>query len=388
MTTPSDFRPGNQLTLLNSGAEYFPALITAINEARREVHLESYIFEDDHTGRSIASALAQAARRGIAVRLLVDGFGAPAFVDTLMPALTDAGAMVLIYRPDLARFRLRRHRLRRLHRKLVVIDEEIAFVGGINVIDDRNTPHQTPPRYDYAVRITGPLLEPILSAMHRLWEIVVWANFKRRYRITHSAVPKPAARGSQTAAFLIRDNIRHRRDIEEAYLAAIADARKNILIANAYFLPGRRFRRALSDAAQRGVTVQILLQGRVEYRLLHYATQALYGKLLSAGIHIFEYHHSFLHAKVAVIDEQWATVGSSNIDPFSLLLAKEANVVILDNKFAAELRGSLDKAMQEGARQLPQERWTQLPWHARLLRWASYSLVRIAIGISGYGGKH
>ena len=385
---PAEFTPGNRLTLLNSGAEYFPALITAIDEARREVHLESYIFEDDSTGKAVAGALMAAAQRGVTVRILVDGFGAPAFADTLMPALTNAGAMVLIYRPDIARFRLRRHRLRRLHRKLVVIDGKIAFVGGINVIDDLNTPHQTPPRYDYAVRLEGPLLASIQSAMHRLWEIVVWASFKRRYRIAKSTLPKPAPCGTQAAAFLIRDNIRHRRDIEEAYLAAIAGARENIIIANAYFLPGRRFRRALSDATQRGVQVTILLQGRVEYRLLHYATQALYGKLLNAGIRIFEYRQSFLHAKVAVIDEQWATVGSSNIDPFSLLLAKEANLVVLDQTFAAELRQSLGEAMHKGAQELPRESWNQLPWHARLLRWASYNLVRIAIGISGYGGRH
>jgi cardiolipin synthase len=238
------------------------------------------------------------------------------------------------------------------------------------------------------VRVEGPLLKPIQETMYRLWEIIVWANFKRRYRINRPSPTNQHPRGEQTAAFLIRDNIRHRRDIEEAYLAAIAGAHKNILIASAYFLPGRRFRRALSDAAQRGVQVNILLQGRIEYRLFHYATQALYGKLLDDGIRIFEYHRSFLHAKVAVIDEQWATVGSSNIDPFSLLLAREANIVVLDHKFAGELRHSLEQAMQKGARELAQARWQQLPWHARLLRWASYNLVRIALGISGYGDKH
>jgi cardiolipin synthase len=384
----ADFQAGNQLTLLNSGAEYFPALITAINGAQHEVHLESYIFENDITGQAVAGALIAAARRGVSIRVLVDGFGAPDFANKLMPALADAGVMALIYRPDIARFRLRRHRLRRLHRKLVLIDGRIAFVGGINVIDDLNTPHQTPPRYDYAVRVEGPLLRPIQETMHRLWEIIVWANFKRRYRINRPSPTNQYPRGEQTAAFLIRDNIRHRRDIEDAYLAAIAGAHKNILIASAYFLPGRRFRRALSDAAQRGVQVNILLQGRIEYRLFHYATQALYGKLLDDGIRIFEYHRSFLHAKVAVIDEQWATVGSSNIDPFSLLLAREANIVVLDHKFAGELRHSLELAMQEGARELAQARWQQLPWHARLLHWASYNLVRIALGISGYGDKH
>jgi cardiolipin synthase len=195
------------------------------------------------------------------------------------------------------------------------------------------------------------------------------------------------ARGEQAAAFVVRDNILHRRDIEEAYLEAIAAAQQDILLANAYFLPGRRFRRALHDAVKRGVRVVILLQGRIEYRLLHYATQALYGRLLGYGIRIFEYRRSFLHAKVAVIDGHWATVGSSNIDPFSLLLAREANIVVKDPLFANSLRESLEQAMRNGARELPIDSWKRLPWNSRLLRWASYNLVRTLVGIVGYGGK-
>ncbi len=384
---PADFLPGNRLTLLNSGAEYFPELIRAIDGAQHDVHLESYIFEDDATGQAVAAALASAARRGVTVRVLVDGFGAREFAESLQPALLAAGVQAMVYRPDIARFRLRRHRLRRLHRKLAVIDGEIAFVGGINVIDDLNTPYQIPPRYDYAVRVEGPLLAPIQQAQQRLWEIVLWAKLNRRYRLTRRAQTDPGARGEQTAAFVVRDNILHRRDIEEAYLEAIAAAQQDILLANAYFLPGRRFRRALRDAVKRGVRVVILLQGRIEYRLLHYATQALYGRLLGVGIRIFEYRRSFLHAKVAVIDGHWATVGSSNIDPFSLLLAREANIVVKDPLFANSLRESLEQAMRNGARELPIDSWKRLPWHSRLLRWASYNLVRTLVGIVGYGGK-
>ena len=384
----AEFIAGNRLTLLNCGAEFFPALLAAINGAQRDVHLESYIFEDDDTGRSVASALIAAARRGIAVRLLVDGIGSPDFARTLRPALIDAGVMAVVYRPDLARFSLRRHRLRRLHRKLAIIDDEIAFVGGINIVDDLDPQAHLPPRYDYTVRLEGPLLQPIKSAMQRLWEIVIWVHLKRRYRIEKRATSRLLPRGDQLATFVVRDNIRHRRAIEDAYLAAISGARHDILIANAYFLPGRRFRQALRDAAQRGVRVTILLQGRIEYRLLHYATQALYGSLLGAGIRIFEYHHSFLHAKVAVIDQQWATVGSSNIDPFSLLLSREANVIAFDQRFAAQLRASVERRIKEGAHELLPEHWQQLPWHSRLLRWASYNVVRLTIGISGYGGEH
>ena len=385
---PAEFLPGNRLTLLNSGVEFFPALLRAINEARLEVHLESYIFENDDTGRTVAGALMAAARRGLTVRLLVDGFGAPAFSRALLPALSEAGVMAVVYRPDSAPLRLRRHRLRRLHRKLAVIDGAIAFIGGINIIDDRRPADGLPPRYDYAVRIEGPLLMPIQRAMNLLWEIVTWVHLKRRYRMACNAPQRLAsAQGEQEAAFLVRDNIRHRRDIEDAYLEAIAGASRNILIANAYFLPGRRFRRALSDAAKRGVAVTILLQGRIEYRLLHYATQALYGQLLSSGIRLFEYRHSFLHAKVAVIDERWATVGSSNIDPFSLLLNKEANIVVRDARFVDQLRLSLENALREGAEELPLHSWRRLPWPLALLRWASYNVVRLAIGIAGYAGK-
>ena len=382
-----EFHPGNRLRLLNSGAEHFPALLTAIGEAEREVHLETYIFEDDQTGRAVAAALAAAARRGVDVRVLVDGFGAPGFAEQQQPGLLAAGVQVLVYRPEIARFRLRRHRLRRLHRKLALIDGRVAFVGGINVIDDFNSPHRSSPRYDYAVRVEGPLLVPIQRALRRLWEVVLWARLNRRYRLTRLIEASGAARGDQTAAFLVRDNLRHRHDIERAYLDAIGAAREEIVLANAYFLPGRRFRRALRAAAGRGVRVTILLQGLVEYRLLHYATQALYGNLLAAGIRIFEYQRSFLHAKVAVIDRHWATVGSSNIDPFSLLLAREANVVVLDRRFAEELEQSLAAAIRDGARELPADSWQRRPWYSRLLRRASYGLLRIFVGISGYGGK-
>ncbi|MBA3902184.1 MAG: cardiolipin synthase ClsB [Rhodocyclaceae bacterium] len=384
----AEFLPGNRITLLETGSAYFPALRAAIDAAAREIHLETYIFEDDAIGRMIAAALCRAAKRGVAVRVLVDGFGAPEFPGKLMPSLEADGVQVLIYRREIARFRFRRHRLRRLHRKLVVVDARIAFVGGINIIDDINTPRHTPPRYDYAVRVEGPLLAHIHASARELWELVTWANFKRRLR-AHMHPPVVTERlGSVLAAFLVRDNLRHRRDIEDAYMDAINAAKEEIVLANAYFLPGIRFRHALMNASQRGVRVIILLQGRVEYLLLHYASQALYGALLGAGVRLFEYHRSFLHAKVAAIDGKWATVGSSNIDPFSLMLAREANIVVRDRGFAGELRASLEAAMAHGAQELRREDWKRKPWYARLASWLAYSMVRLMIGIAGYGGRH
>jgi cardiolipin synthase A/B len=194
-------------------------------------------------------------------------------------------------------------------------------------------------------------------------------------------------RGAQRAAFVIRDNLRHRRDIESAYLDAIRLARTEIVIANAYFFPGRNFRHALIEAAARGVRVVFLLQGRVEYVLLHYASRALYRNFLRAGIEIFEYRRSFLHAKVAVIDHRWATVGSSNIDPMSLLLAREANVVIDDAAFARELRISLNEAIEMGAHQVVRASWERRSHSLsmRIMTWICYGLVRFLSGWSSYG---
>ena len=375
---------GNKIVLLENGEQYFPALEAAIDGATREIDLESYIFENDDTGKRIASALCRAAQRGVATHLLLDGFGSRALVPDVVAGLRRAGVQVLFYRPELGRWRMRRHRLRRLHRKLAVVDGEIAFVGGINIIDDMDTPDQIPPRYDYAVQVEGPLVEDIAHAARHLRGLVAWSQLKRRGRRQRETQACPALAGTTRAAFLIRDNLRHRHDIEEAYLAAISGAQREIVIANAYFLPGRRFRHALASAAQRGVRVVLLLQGRVEYLLLHYASRALYGTLLDAGVEIHEYHHSFLHAKVAVVDGRWATVGSSNIDPFSLLLAREANVVVEDAAFAGELRASLDRAMREGARRVMPQQWKQQPLHRRFLAWLSYGLVRLLMGVAGY----
>lgn len=383
----ADFLPGNHLELLESGTEYFPALLAAIAAASSEIYLETYIFAADATGRSVVAALAAAARRGVAVQVLVDGFGARDFPQGLGQSLLASGALVEVYRPELARLKMRRHRLRRLHRKLAVIDGRIAFVGGINVIDDDGAPHPVP-RFDYAVRVAGPLVPAIHASMRHLWRLVGWAKLRRRPPSMPANVWKgDVLAGTMTAALIIRDNLRHRSDIEDAYLAAIAEARTEVLVASAYFLPGRRFRHALLDAAARGVAVSIVLQGRVEYALLHYATQALYRNLLDGGVRIFEYHAGFLHAKVAAVDGCWATVGSSNIDPFSLLLAREANLVVQDAGFAAQLRASLQRVIDGGAGEIVLADLKRRSLPARAVRWLAYSLVRLLLGITRYGGS-
>ncbi len=383
-----DFVEGNRITLLRNGSEYFPALESAIDRAQHEVHLETYIFEYDATGIRISEALKRAARRGVTVRLLLDGFGSQNLPQEAIQNLLNTGVQVLIFRKEISPFRLRRNRLRRMHRKLVVVDASIAFVGGINVIDDLNHPEPLLPRFDFAISIEGPLQRQLMLATKHLWKVVAIARLKRWVRHNETPYLTIQPSGNQRGALVIRDNFRHRHDIEEVYLHAITNACSEIIIANAYFLPGINLRHALSDAARRGLRVVLLLQGRIEYHLQHYATLALFGSLLDAGIEIYEYHKSYLHAKVAVIDRRWSTVGSSNIDPFSLLLAREANVIVDDELFANQLRFCLENAMVKESTRVLQEKWKDQSWISRTMSWVSYYIVRFLRGMVGYNRKN
>jgi cardiolipin synthase len=314
---------------------------------------------------------------------MIDGFGSRPLPEALLQDMRDAGVNVLIYRPEVSPWRLRRYRLRRLHRKLALVDAVIGFVGGINILNDADAPNM-PPQYDYAVAVEGPLVAEIFAAVRRVWNLVSWSQLRSARRREHHALPAIAPAGKMHARFLLRDNLRYRRDIERAYLRAIGKAHHEIIIANAYFLPGTRFRHALIAAAERGVRVVVLVQGQTDHPMANYAKQAFYGRLLRAGVEIHEYQKSVLHAKTAVIDGVWATVGSSNIDPFSLLLSREANVAVYDHGFANELRAGMQQEIDGGAVRVMPESLKSIPLYKRLLIWVSYGIVRLMMGMVNY----
>lgn len=382
------FVSGNDIRLLRSGIEYFPALEQAIQAAQQEIYLQAYIYETDVTGIRIGNALIDAAQRGVSVNVLLDGFGSKDLSKRYVKKLRDGGVKLMFYRPKVSPWTLKKNRLRRLHSKVTVIDGIIAFVGGINIIDDDNSPNQIPPRIDYAVRIEGRLLPAISASVHKLWRRLEWTHLHRLYvppikEIHH----RYHGLGNIKAAYVIRDNILHRHDIENAYLHAIRTAKSEILIANAYFIPGRKFRKALIDAARRGVRVRLLLQGRKEYFLM-FATHAFYNDFLNNHIEIHEYRKSFMHSKVAVVDGHWSTVGSSNIDPFSLFLAREANIIIKDEAFARELHEDIELLMQNGGFKITPQVWVKASIPKRIASWLAYGAVRILLGIIGQKQEH
>ncbi len=401
---------GNQVQLLAGGDALFPAMCQAIAGARKRVWLATYIFHDDAAAEAVAQALADAARRGVRVSVVVDGFGSKATLPTLRRWLVDAGVQLEVFRPLDRWWRLLHPgQLRRLHQKLCVVDGVQGFVGGINLIDDRHDLNHgwvDRPRLDFAVAVQGPVVAQMMQtarAIHtraRLgadWreeamQLARSAEPVARMRrmlaqlhvraVTPDAAPAPLP--PVRAAFLVRDNLRQRRAIEHAYIHAIGQSRHQLVLVSPYFYPGRLFLRALRQAALRGVQVRLLLQGKADYRFAALAAQVLYDDMLRNGVRVFEYMPAFLHAKVAVIDDDWATVGSSNIDPLSLLLNLEANLVVRDASFNSCLAQQIELAFQDAREVLRPP--VAAGWWSALRRgfvaWAAHWFLRLA-GLSG-----
>lgn len=402
MTRVADFAKDHRVHLLQGAQELFPALVEAMDAALSDIQFETYIFDFTGAGAQVAEALIRAAQRGVRTHLVVDGVGTGPLPKAWQQRMKSAGVQVRVYSPLGPLGLLLPHRWRRLHRKLCVVDGLVVFCGGINVLDDLYDPNYgdlDAPRFDFAVQATGSLAAQASRTMELLWWRMQAVRDVRLNRLPqavrdlraasatrHASQQDPEARGMR-AALVLRDNVRNRSRIEKAYRRAIGAARHDIIIANAYFMPGGKLRRALILAAKRGVRVQLLLQGRYEYFMQYHAARPVYGALLAAGVEIHEYEPSFLHAKVAVIDahgdKPWATVGSSNLDPLSLLLAREANVVVQDAAFAIDLRQRLVHAMQHAGRRMDPARYAGRPLRQRVLDRVAFGLMRLALWVTG-----
>lgn len=396
-------RADHELTLLKGGVELFPAMVEAIDAARSQVMLETYIFDFSLSALTVAEALERAAARGVTVRVVVDGVGTGDVPGEWRARWMSAGVRWRVFNPARGWRLLLPRGWRRLHRKLCVVDGDVAFCGGINLLDDHHDPNHgalAQPRLDFAVRVRGPLVGDVHDTMTRLWWRLQTARKLRQAdpegtlaavrAAAQAGVEEPTRsrriRPGMRASLVLRDNFRFRRRIESVYRLAISQAQREIVIANAYFVPGVQLQRALIRAAQRGVKVTLLLQGRYEYFMQYHASRAVYGPMLEAGIEIIEYEASFLHAKVAVMDTPHgalSTVGSSNLDPFSLLLAREANVFVRDDAFADEVLGHLRHAIAHQGRRVANDAHLRRSLPTRLANWLAYAGMRLMIMIAG-----
>ncbi|MEY4764360.1 MAG: hypothetical protein RI907_1033 [Pseudomonadota bacterium] len=410
---------GNTVELLRGGEALFPALVQAIDGARHTVWMAWYMVSDRGQASRVLQAVRQAAMRGVRVHLVVDGVGTLDSADALQAELRRAGVHVAVYRPF--------HKLwglfdtsqwRRMHMKLCVVDEVVGFVGGINLIDDRfDLDHgwSDTPRLDYAVGVRGPAVTPMLHTIRAMWtraqfgrdwrdDVSAWLQDKHkvvrlkrlvqqaRLRLTPGEMGKvargAAEREPMRAAFVMRDNLRQRRTIEQSALQAIAQARHRIDIVTPYFFPRRAVRLALRNAAARGVKVRLLLQGKVDHALAGIVAKVLYWELQYHGVRIYEYEPAFLHAKVLCVDDEWATVGSSNLDPLSLVLNLEANLIVRDRGFVRTLSSALSQDFA-ASREVPRlQRAAASAWNKGLGRRVVAAFAKVYLWLAGAGSRY
>ncbi|QOL51869.1 cardiolipin synthase ClsB [Massilia litorea] len=375
----------NDITLLETGQQLFPAMIAAIDAARHDILFETYIFAEDAVARGIEAALIRAAGRGVKVRVLVDWFGTGhRACCRRAEAFAQAGVQYRVFNPWFKRG------IARTHRKITVVDGEIAFVGGININDDMLCDYEpyrplSAPRWDFAVQVRGPLLAQIHFEAQAQWMRAGRLDLLSRielFRETRRAPPTEGARPMR-AAFVVRDNLRNRRTIQRAYLQAIGQARKSVLLANPYFAPGRKFREALAQAARRGVQVTLLI-GVGEFKMQDAVARSFYPKLLADGIDVVEYRKTQLHAKIAVVDDDWATVGSSNCDGLSLFLNQEANIVVKNAAFARAVRTHIERGIADGE-VVRMEDFEGIGWVRRVRYEMAYLLYKLTMRIFAIG---
>jgi cardiolipin synthase len=369
----------NDVTLLESGSTYFPTLLAAFGAARHEILYETYIYAEDPQAQAITDALIAAAKRGVKVRVVADWFGTGNRAARRLGEVFAAGCVhYRMFNPWFKRG------VARSHRKIAVIDGEIAFVGGINTNDDRlcdYAPHAPlpAPRWDFGVQVRGPLVGQIHQESQVQWLRVGHLNLVNRINLSREMRKRPPKHGEHPmrAAFVVRNNLRNRRTIQHAYLQAIGRARTRVLMATPYFAPGRKFRDALCQAARRGVDV-CLLVGVGEFRMQDAVAASYYPELLASGVRIVEYRKTQLHAKVAVVDDDWATVGSSNCDALSLFINQEANVVVRDARFAASLAGRVQQGIADGV-PVDAEDLKKLSWVRRCGHEMAYLLYKLTM---------
>jgi cardiolipin synthase len=379
---------GNQFKLLENGEQFFPRVFESVDSAREQVVLETFILFEDKVGKALHAHLLKAAERGVQIDVTIDGFGSPDLSPEFLGSLADAGVRVHVFEPGSRLWGWRTNVVRRMHRKIVVIDGKRAFVGGINYSADHLADFGPEAKQDYAVEIEGPLVAVINDFVHRALRAGQRNASHGGASSARAGMPADASRsvedliaglpaaGEASAIFVTRDNLEHTTDIEKHYRIAIRSARHRVVIANAYFFPGYLLLREMRRAAKRGVQVNLILQGEPDMPIVKTAASLLYHHLIAAGVRIFEYQEKPLHGKVAMSDDLWATVGSSNLDPLSLSLNLEANVIIRDSSFNQLLYEKLSLLMANSCREVGIDDVEKPGWWLTLRSYGVFHLMR------------
>jgi cardiolipin synthase len=356
--------------LVHSGEDYFSRLERIILEAQTEIHIQTYIFDYDTIGKKIIDALKIAASRNVKINILLDGFGSFSFPEEVIKDLNKAGINIRFFSPFFSANSL--YIGRRLHHKIVVADSKTVLIGGINIADKYHGIEKTPPWLDYAVEIND---ENISKSLQELCRDMY---FKNRIIRRKKIISLYENANINSVSVLQNDWLKRKNEVFKSYIDKISTAEKEIVIVSSYFLPGKKLIRTLKNASQNEVTIKLILSGISDVPMARRASCHLYSKLLRYNIELYEWKKSVLHGKISVIDANWTTIGSFNLNNLSSFASIEMNVAIDSEKFAKEYLVHLNEIIAQCERITPETLKLTYGLTSKFTNWVSYWVSRTA----------
>lgn len=373
--TTTGYLVQNKVSVIQGGKEYFDLLLRLINAAAESIHLQMYIYNDDDTGIRIADALKAAAKRNVQVYLMVDGYASQRMSQHFIDELKAAGIHFRFFEPFFKSMHF--YFGRRMHHKIVAADATRSLVGGINIADRYNDIHEIPAWLDFALYAEGEIARDLCVLC---WK--TWYSFSSKMGITPCEEKQLQFHFEENEKQLVRmrrnDWVRSKNEISVTYIEMFRHAKNHITIMCSYFLPGKIIRRLLANAARRGVKIKVITAGPSDIMMAKYAERWMYDWLLRNKIELYEYQPSVLHAKVAVCDGEWFTLGSYNINNISAYASIELNLDVKDAGLSAALEQRMEQIIQQNCIAITKETHiTQKNAVKQFIRWCSYQFIRV-----------
>lgn len=376
-TDQNNYKNGHQVKLLRSGDDFFAAVERAIDKSCEYIHFQTYILDEDATGRRIVDALIRAAERGVRVYLLLDAYGTKYLTPCFIKSMENAGIHLRFFSPFIIAkgFRL----MLRQHSKIVLVDGDTAIIGGLNIADRYHGTADKPAWLDFAVEMRGPECVYVLDIVKKLWNRTLLQNDKR----SKETIEEVKSYTDNIKVKVLQNNwYRRKFEILHSYRGVLKNANDRIIIFGSYFLPGRNERKLLRNASQRGVDVSIVVAAESDVKLYDRATQYLYDLFLRNNIRIYEYKPTNLHAKVATVDGKWSTIGSYNINHLGDFAAVEVNVGILDEAFSLSFEEILKNIISSDCHRVTiEENQHRKNLVNRAVGWLSFQTIRLMMRV-------
>lgn len=364
----------NKVRLIRGGRQYFELLCQLISKAKKTIHLQTYIFDNDQTGIDVANALIEAAHRNVNVYLLVDGYASQSLPQSFIDRLKAAGVNFRFFQPI---FKSKSFYFgRRLHHKMLVVDGRCALVGGINISDRYNDRDDELAWLDFAIYVEGIIARELCRLGYTTWDS---SHVVRCTTCETKPLPFEYKSGQNAFVKVCRNDwVRRKKQITASYINMLKGAKKEVIILCSYFLPGHEFRHHLIRAARRGVKVRVIIAGRSDVKIAKQAERFMYKDLLDNNIEIYEYQKTILHGKITVCDKSWITIGSYNVNNISAYASIELNLELYAPDFAKCVDDMLQEIAHNDCIQITKE-WMEKKEtvFGKMVQWASYETIRL-----------